>query len=306
MNTVHVHEFLVLTKLLNYSRAAKTLYISQSVLTSHIQALEAELGVRLFDRDSHSVRLTEAGRILAMEAPALLDNVNKAQELLRRENLPLLGSVSIGLELEISYASHIRQFLSEFASRYPDIALEVEVIPSSTLPELTQRFDLLLTPCDYTQFPGGVEKQLIASHGIYAVLPPEHPLMVQSLIALHQLTAETLVVPYADEFFGPYAQNLLLAQKSTAGRLNVLKAPNLSTALFLTSIGKGICLAPRYVKNLLPPATFVIGISDRAAQFREYVYFNSVPGNEAAKLFYEEFKASFIRAASSSSAPLRT
>ena len=85
MNTVHVHEFLVLAKLLNYSRAAQALYISQSVLTTHIQALEADLGVRLFDRDSHSVRLTEAGRILVMEAPALLDSVDKAQELLRRE-----------------------------------------------------------------------------------------------------------------------------------------------------------------------------------------------------------------------------
>ena len=295
MNTVHVHEFLVLAKLLNYSRAAQALYISQSVLTTHIQALEADLGVRLFDRDSHSVRLTEAGRILVMEAPTLLDSVDKAQELLRRENLPLRGSVLIGMELEISYDSHIRQFLSEFAARYPDLALEVEVIPGSTLPELTQRFDLLLTPCDYTQLPDGVEKRLIASHGIYAVLPPEHPLMAQSLIALHQLAGETLVVPYADEFFGPYAQNMLLAEKSTAGRLNVVKAPNLSTALFLTSIDKGICLAPRYVKNLLPPATFVIGISDRAAQFREYVYFNSLPGNDAARLFYEEFKTKFIR-----------
>lgn len=295
MNTVHIHEFLVLAKLLNYSRAAQTLYISQSALTTHIQILEAELGARLFDRDSHSVRLTEAGRILAMKAPALLERVDKAQQLLRQENLPLRGSVHVGLELEISYATHIRQFISKFTARYPDIVLEVEVIPSNTPKELTRCFDLLLTPCDYLQLPDGIEKQLIASHGIYAVLPPEHPLMARSLITLHQLTGETLVVPYADEFFGPYAQNMLLTEKSTAGHLNVLKAPNLSTALLFTSIGKGICLAPRYVKNLLPPTTFVIGISDRAAQFREYMYFNSQHDNAAARLFYDEFKANYIR-----------
>ena len=39
----------------------------------------------------------------------------------------------------------------------------------------------LLTPCDYTSLYEGVEKQLLASHGIYAILPPDHPLMAQSL-----------------------------------------------------------------------------------------------------------------------------
>ena len=54
----------------------------------------------------------------------------------------------------------------------------------------------LLTPCDYTSLYEGVEKQLLASHGIYAILPPDHPLMAQSLISLHQLAGETLVIPY--------------------------------------------------------------------------------------------------------------
>ena len=47
MNTERLYEFLVLSRVLNYSRAAKALYISQPILTRHIQALEAELGVPL-------------------------------------------------------------------------------------------------------------------------------------------------------------------------------------------------------------------------------------------------------------------
>lgn len=295
MNTTYIHEFLVLAKLLNYSRAARTLYISQSILSTHMQKLEAAFQVRLFYRDSHSVRLTEAGRILAMEAPAFLEKCQNAESLLQRENLPTRGSIRLGCELEISYASYVRKFLLDFSLRYPELSLDVEIIPSNTPPEMMRSYDLLLTPCDYLQIPPGIEKRKIASHGVYAVLPPEHPLMTQSLIALHQLAGETLVVPYSDEFFGPYAQNMLLAEKSTGGRIQIVSAPNLSTALFLVSIGKGICLTPRYAKDMLAPATFFIGISDRAAQFPEFLYFNAASDNGAARLFYEEFAAKHIR-----------
>lgn len=72
MNTERLYEFLVLSHVLNYTRAAKALYISQPILTRHIQALEAELVVPLFRRTTHGVTLTEAGRLLSNQAKACL------------------------------------------------------------------------------------------------------------------------------------------------------------------------------------------------------------------------------------------
>ena len=72
MNTERLYEFFVLSHVLNYTRAAKALYISQPILTRHIQALEAELGVPLFRRTTHGVTLTEAGRLLSNQAEGLL------------------------------------------------------------------------------------------------------------------------------------------------------------------------------------------------------------------------------------------
>lgn len=46
MNTERLYEFLVLSHVLNYTRAAKALYISQPILTRHIQALERSLACR--------------------------------------------------------------------------------------------------------------------------------------------------------------------------------------------------------------------------------------------------------------------
>jgi hypothetical protein len=62
MDSDRLNEFIVLAEKLNYSKASKMLFISQSVLSRHIMDLEEELGVRLFDRDYRNVSLTSAGK----------------------------------------------------------------------------------------------------------------------------------------------------------------------------------------------------------------------------------------------------
>ena len=129
---------------------------------------------------------------------------------------------------------------------------------------------------------------MVRHHGTHAILPPQHPLISTSAIYLHQLAGQTIIVPHAQELFGPYAQNWMLAEKATKNQISIIKVDNLPTALFLVSMGKGICIAPRYAKNLMPSDTFDIAISDSGCRFDEYLYFNETT-NEAAKLFYEEF-----------------
>lgn len=295
MNTDHIREFLVLSRTLNFSRAAQQLYLSQSILTRHIQALESELRVKLLDRTTHEVSLTEAGRTLARQAGALLDKCENALSLLQIRDLPVKGQVRIACEVEISYASYIRTFIRQFMDRYPDIDVYFEIKPESALPEIVKNYDFLFTPVEAHDLPPEVQPHLIHSHGTYAALPPGHSLMDRSLLSLNQLAGETLIVPYAHESEGPYAKNFALARQLTRDRLTRITAPNLSTALFMVSIGKGICLIPRYAKNLLPSDTFVVGISDRNCRFNEFLYYQQKPDNGAAKLFYEEFRNAFIR-----------
>lgn len=288
MNTGRIYEFLVLAKLLSYSKAADALYVSQSVLSKHIQELEKELGCQLLSRTTHGVSLTEAGRVLAKEAPSLINKCDSALRRLRNRNTWSKGSVLVGIALEFSYSNHIRSFFQAFSNRYPDIELKYDVFSGSTPSHVTASCDILFTPCVYHDLPDNIHRHLVRRHGTHAILPPQHPLISTSAIYLHQLTGQTIIVPHAQEFFGPYAQNWMLAEKATKGQISIIKVENLPTALFLVSMGKGICIAPRYAKNLLPPDTFDVTISDINCRFDEYLYFNET-ANEAAKLFYEEF-----------------
>ena len=289
MTTGRLYEFLVLSKLLSFSKAAEALYISQSVLTRHIQELEKEMGVPLLNRSTHGVTLTEAGRVLAKDGPELINKCDSAMRRLRSQNMPAQGSIRIGIGLELSYSNHIRKFIQDFLTRYPDVDLKYDVFPGNTPIQTALQYDLFFTPCTYLDLPPTTHSLITRKHGTFAVLPPNHPLMSRPAVSLHQLAGQTIIVPHAQELFGPYAQNWILAEKATRGQLSNIKVDNLATALFLVSMGKGICIVPRYVKNMISPETFIVSISDTNCRFDEYLYYNE-NGNGAAKLFFEEYQ----------------
>lgn len=292
MTTEKLYEFLILSKTLNYSKAAETLYISQSILTRHIQELEKELDTRLFARNTHGVSLTYAGSILAGRAEQLIEKCDNAVSLAHISGLSIMGSVKIACSLELSYAAHLQIFFQRFSGRYPNIQLIFDVKTEGTPADLLLDYDIVFTPCEYTNLSPEIQSQLIARHGIYVVLPPEHPLLSKSLIHMRELSGETLIVPFATEYFGPYAGNLLAVQKHTRGNINYIKTANLPSALFLVASGRGIALAPRYVKNLLPHNAVVTGLSSELCHFNEYIYYHEKKDNGAARLFWEEFRNS--------------
>lgn len=78
MNIEHLREFIYLAKTLSFSVTARQFYVSQSVLSKHIASMEGELGVKLFLRDSHHVRLSQSGKAFFEEACALVGGYDRA------------------------------------------------------------------------------------------------------------------------------------------------------------------------------------------------------------------------------------
>lgn len=78
LNFLSIEYFLKVAETLNFTVAARELYISQPALSKQIRQLEEELGIRLFKRDTKQVELTEGGRILCREWTELLQRSEKA------------------------------------------------------------------------------------------------------------------------------------------------------------------------------------------------------------------------------------
>lgn len=92
-----LNEFIVLSNTLNYREASERLNLSQSTLSRHISSIEREFKVRLFDRNTAAVALTDAGRQLRSEALKVLDAYGNLEDVMRmhkgREVIRIVASI---------------------------------------------------------------------------------------------------------------------------------------------------------------------------------------------------------------------
>lgn len=100
MDLRQLRYFAAVADTLNFSRAAESLYVSQSALSQQIAELERELGVRLFLRDKRSVELTEAGENVLREAKFLLIHADKLTAVAKNSgaDIPPDKSLMVGFE----------------------------------------------------------------------------------------------------------------------------------------------------------------------------------------------------------------
>jgi DNA-binding transcriptional LysR family regulator len=88
--------FLAIAHAHSYRQAAEGLHTSQPALSQHVRELEAELGVRLFDRLSRGVVPTEAGRLLEERAKRVFATLTDVREVLGELQGLQRGSLLVG------------------------------------------------------------------------------------------------------------------------------------------------------------------------------------------------------------------
>ncbi len=102
MNTLKLKQFITLAELLNMSKAANALYISQPALSQSISSLENELGCKLFDRVNKKLILNEQGQLALSYAKEL---VAKSEEMKTAIAVSLTAEQSIKITTDI-YAAY--------------------------------------------------------------------------------------------------------------------------------------------------------------------------------------------------------
>ena len=111
---------------LSFVRASEELDVTTTAMSKTIKQLEVQLGVRLFNRTTRSVALTEAGsKLLGTLAPALAqigDAVQQAGEFSERPQGVLRINTSY-----VAYAALIQTCLASFRERYPEITLDITI-----------------------------------------------------------------------------------------------------------------------------------------------------------------------------------
>jgi DNA-binding transcriptional LysR family regulator len=123
--------FVEVARTANFSRASRNLGVPGATLSRRVAAMEREFGVRLFDRTTRRVELTEAGRRYFERCGHLVDEARLAQEALRETAVQPSGHVRLSMPVDLG-VNIIGPLLTDFARQYPTISFDLDLSPRNT------------------------------------------------------------------------------------------------------------------------------------------------------------------------------
>ena len=182
---------------LNFSVAAKHLYITQSTLSQQIKQLEFELGFELFLRNSRHISLTEAGEeFLPFARKTIQDAEDGVQRLYDLQNVKA-GKLRVGVTYSLSTV--LTEGVLEFMKVYPEIKLEVCYKTVNELFVLLRenKLDFILSYKPLFDAPD-VDSMPLFENALAVVVSKEHPLASRKSMGLREIADLQLVLPSHD------------------------------------------------------------------------------------------------------------
>ncbi len=113
----------------SFSRAAQALYLTQPAVSKRVSGLEAELGVRLFDRLGRQIALTDAGRALLPRATDLLQSAGELQRLVTRLSDEVAGPLLMATSHHIGL-HRLPDILRSYNHQHPKVQLDIRFMDS--------------------------------------------------------------------------------------------------------------------------------------------------------------------------------
>ena len=292
MRIGRLYEFILLSDLLNYTKAADKLNITQPVLSRHIKQLEEQVGAELFRRDTHGVELTSIGYIFLEEAKKIttqyersLHQVNTFTGKSRKKiNVAFLGE---------AIESILREFLVVFRSQCPDVVVECR---DSELDEALTYLEQRTSDVGFLLRPNFVENDrfetmLVQTDQLVAAVNKRHPLAKKDAISLWDISKWPIIRVNPGEFeLSDKFSTAFLEKQSIPYQLK-REFPNLKTCCFNLSLDdEVILLMPRHRSYLLSDDCKAITISDNQYWFEVEAVWDDENVNPVVPVFVKSFK----------------
>jgi DNA-binding transcriptional LysR family regulator len=238
-----IQNFLAVAELGNFSQASKRLNTAQPALSQAIKDLEAELAVRLFDRTTRRVELTDAGREFQLSAAKVIEELEHAVEGVhmlaerRRGRLriaapPLLASVVLP------------QAIAEFQETYPGIAVQLSDVGTEQIVDSVRTGK---ADCGLGTFPpaeDGIERLPLVRDSLMLFAGHRGPLADAASVTWTDLADQPLITLTRDSGI-----RLLVEVGFETAQIAfkpAFEVTQVTTAIALVEAGLGVAVLPTY------------------------------------------------------------
>ncbi|MEG3177611.1 LysR substrate-binding domain-containing protein [Sphingomonas sp. RB3P16] len=266
MELRHLRYFVGVAEELHFARAAAKLGISQPPLSQQIAALEQELGVRLFDRTSRSVRLTSAGTAFHDAARATLAQADRAVQVARRAARGELGELNLGFNASAPFVPRIAKAIYDYRQAFPQVKLVLTELSGRVQP--TALVDHALDVCFIRGFrrpnvDASIAVTPILEERLMVAMRPDHRFATLDAIGLRDLADEPLLL-YSREDGATFTAELFEMLRGVGVEPIVAHTVREVSTLFgLAAAGMGVTVVAESLCALQSSKLVYVPLSDR-------------------------------------------
>jgi DNA-binding transcriptional LysR family regulator len=278
--------FVAVAEELHFRRAAERLYVAQPAVSEQIRKLEAELGVRLFERTNRHVSMTEPGAALLEESRRVLAQADAAQLAARNARERAGARLRIGY-LADSLPASVPRGLQQLAGGAPRVDVTMETGPAIRLIQQVRDRQLDAVVAGLPAATSGLLVTSLGRQSVVAAIAATDTRAVLPALSLARLDPSRLVVmpravnpAFHDAVLG------LCRDAAIAPTLFEVPEPRVESVLLAVAAGAGPAVLPAAVTDryALPGVRFV-PLEDGAAAFESAVLTHPDADNPAIVAF---------------------
>lgn len=195
MNTQQIETFIQVAENLNFARAAEILNITQSAVSRQINALETELGTKLFQRSTRTVSLTLAGIDFLSDAKDIYTKLQFVTAKIKNHEQLNIQILSIGCSNEGDMVT-LTKILCQCRQSYPELHPVIRIIPHRSILNLFVHgeIDFLFAFQDDIPMRDGFSYLEITKKNICCAVPAQHELTKKKSVCTKDMTTDNFII----------------------------------------------------------------------------------------------------------------
>ncbi|HED36153.1 MAG TPA: LysR family transcriptional regulator [Gammaproteobacteria bacterium] len=184
--------FHTVARLLNFTKAADALHMTQPAVTFQIRQLEEYFNTRLFDRTHNRVSLTEAGQRIYEFSGRIFELYDEMEHSIREMTGDVSGVVTLGASTTI--AEYMLPFLlGDFKRNNPDVNIRLKVSNTDGIVSMVENNIIDLGIVEASVSNKNLQVDVCRMDQLVAIMPPSHPLAGFSALTPQQLVSHPFI-----------------------------------------------------------------------------------------------------------------
>jgi DNA-binding transcriptional LysR family regulator len=288
MDIKTLKSFITVAKHKSFSQAARELNTVQPAISRHISALEDELGVSLFNRNSRDVAITQAGEQLLKDANEILTLTEQAKTQAKRAHNGQMGTLNIAY-LSSACLAFMATLISTYKSQFPHVHVTLfEMTVTEQIKALKhEQIDIAFS----RPLPNSIADEF-TSHTIYidtlvAIINQNHPLASKDSFDLVQLKNEQFILFNRDEALGLFDETIMQC-KQAGFSPNIISQPrHMQTLVTEVAANLGVAIAPYCVRKLYSKGCHFVKLQNVTTQIPVQIQYKESNPSATVNAFVE-------------------